>query len=89
MCLGEDCHNEAGTLQCPTCLKLGLKDSFFCSQDCFKRNWVGLQTPTASSCCTEACSSALTKATRPGHPQDDAQATEQYAFRRIPPEGRV
>jgi methionyl aminopeptidase len=38
-CMGADCDKEAGTLQCPTCLKLGQKDSFFCSQDCFKRNW--------------------------------------------------
>lgn len=41
-CLGADCENDAGTLQCPTCLKLGIKDSFFCSQDCFKKNWVSL-----------------------------------------------
>jgi hypothetical protein len=39
-CLGADCDNDAGALQCPTCLKLGIKDSFFCAQDCFKRNWV-------------------------------------------------
>lgn len=39
-CLGADCENDAGGLQCPTCLKLSVKDSFFCSQDCFKRNWV-------------------------------------------------
>lgn len=39
-CEGADCENDAGALQCPTCQKLG-KDSFFCSQDCFKRNWVG------------------------------------------------
>lgn len=39
-CIGVDCENDAGTLQCPTCLKLGIKDSFFCSQDCFKRSWV-------------------------------------------------
>ncbi|KAJ5116289.1 methionine aminopeptidase type I [Penicillium angulare] len=38
-CLGVDCPNDAGTLQCPTCLKLGMTDSFFCSQDCFKKNW--------------------------------------------------
>ncbi|KAM3069144.1 Methionine aminopeptidase 1 [Clarireedia jacksonii] len=38
-CMGVDCDNDAGTLQCPTCLKLGMKDSFFCSQDCFKRSW--------------------------------------------------
>ena len=41
-CMGADCDNDAGTLQCPTCLKLGIKDSFFCAQDCFKRNWVSL-----------------------------------------------
>lgn len=38
-CRGVDCPNDAGTLQCPTCLKGGT-DSFFCSQDCFKRSWV-------------------------------------------------
>lgn len=37
-CLGVDCENGAGALQCPTCLKLG-RQSFFCSQDCFKKNW--------------------------------------------------
>lgn len=37
-CRGYDCPNEAGTLQCPTCLNLGLNSSW-CSQDCFKRNW--------------------------------------------------
>ncbi|KAK5123352.1 hypothetical protein LTR85_002783 [Meristemomyces frigidus] len=39
-CSGEDCSNDAGSLQCPTCQKLG-KESYFCSQECFKRNWVG------------------------------------------------
>ncbi|KAI1121433.1 methionine aminopeptidase 1 [Nemania abortiva] len=38
VCLGVDCENDAGTLQCPTCLKLG-KESFFCSQTCFKKSW--------------------------------------------------
>ncbi|KAF3917913.1 hypothetical protein ABW20_dc0108829 [Dactylellina cionopaga] len=38
-CKGVECTNPAGTLQCPTCLKLGIKNSFFCSQDCFKRSW--------------------------------------------------
>ena len=38
-CSGKDCPNDAGQLQCPNCQKLG-KESFFCSQDCFKRNWV-------------------------------------------------
>lgn len=32
------CENQAGTLQCPNCLKRG-KESYFCSQDCFKRSW--------------------------------------------------
>ncbi|KAF4170660.1 hypothetical protein CNMCM8694_004501 [Aspergillus lentulus] len=38
-CCGTDCDNDAGTLQCPTCLKLGVKGSYFCSQECFKKNW--------------------------------------------------
>ena len=38
-CIGVSCENEAGTLQCPTCLKQG-KESYFCSQDCFKKSWV-------------------------------------------------
>ncbi|KAL3483428.1 putative methionine aminopeptidase, type I [Aspergillus germanicus] len=38
-CCGTDCEKEAGTLQCPTCLKLGVRGSYFCSQDCFKKNW--------------------------------------------------
>lgn len=39
-CLGAGCYNAAGTLQCPTCLKLGITGSYYCSQDCFKKNWV-------------------------------------------------
>ena len=38
-CLSKDCENDASALQCPTCQKIG-KESYFCSQDCFKRNWV-------------------------------------------------
>ncbi|GAB1317691.1 Methionine aminopeptidase 1 [Madurella fahalii] len=38
-CLGVDCDNDASSLQCPKCLSLGIKDSYFCSQDCFKKNW--------------------------------------------------
>lgn len=26
-------------MQCPTCKKLGLPTSFFCSQECFKASW--------------------------------------------------
>lgn len=37
-CAGSDCENDAGSLQCPNCQKLG-KENYFCSQDCFKRNW--------------------------------------------------
>lgn len=44
-CLGVDCENDASSLQCPTCLKLGIKDSYFCSQDCFKKNWVSSPPP--------------------------------------------
>ncbi|KAM3498080.1 hypothetical protein MY10362_008586 [Beauveria mimosiformis] len=36
------CANGATTLQCPNvppCLKLSIKDSFFCSHDCFKKTW--------------------------------------------------
>ncbi|TID13475.1 methionine aminopeptidase type I [Venturia nashicola] len=42
-CAGGDCDKDADTLQCPTCQKIG-KESFFCGQDCFKRNWAGHKT---------------------------------------------
>uniref|UniRef100_A0A914S8Q8 Methionine aminopeptidase n=1 Tax=Parascaris equorum TaxID=6256 RepID=A0A914S8Q8_PAREQ len=29
----------AAKLRCPTCIKLHLSDSYFCSQECFKENW--------------------------------------------------
>ncbi|KAI7871144.1 peptidase M24, structural domain-containing protein [Spinellus fusiger] len=38
ICESPACGQPA-KLQCPTCLKLGMKDSFFCSQECFKKNW--------------------------------------------------
>ncbi|KAI0163970.1 methionine aminopeptidase 1 [Xylariaceae sp. FL1272] len=38
-CSGVECDKDAGALQCPTCLKLGVPDSYFCSQECFQRNW--------------------------------------------------
>ncbi|KAG2177828.1 hypothetical protein INT43_003075 [Umbelopsis isabellina] len=38
-CVSPDCGQPA-KLQCPTCLKQGISGSFFCSQDCFKKNWV-------------------------------------------------
>jgi len=43
-CLSEDCDNEAGNLECPKCKSLGIKNSNFCSQECFKRNWVCVST---------------------------------------------
>ncbi len=30
---------KAATMQCPTCVKLGLIPSYFCSQECFKDFW--------------------------------------------------
>ncbi len=37
-CSSPGCQNTA-TLACPTCLKLGIPPSRFCSQECFKNNW--------------------------------------------------
>ncbi|KAJ3183589.1 Methionine aminopeptidase 1 [Gaertneriomyces sp. JEL0708] len=34
----EACQKPAN-LRCPTCMKLNLPESHFCSQDCFKANW--------------------------------------------------
>ena len=40
--MSETCETPGCTssakLQCPTCIKLGIK-GFFCSQECFKENW--------------------------------------------------
>ncbi|KAF8933477.1 iso-1-cytochrome c, partial [Haplosporangium bisporale] len=38
LCKGLDCGKEA-TLQCPSCIKLDIAGSYFCSQTCFKDNW--------------------------------------------------
>ncbi len=38
VCENPECRKPA-TLQCPTCVKLQLEPSFFCSQDCFKALW--------------------------------------------------
>ncbi|KAI8326332.1 MetAP 1 [Martensiomyces pterosporus] len=37
-CQAAGCDNPA-KLQCPTCVKLEISGSFFCSQDCFRRSW--------------------------------------------------
>lgn len=31
--------DQVAKLQCPTCVKLGIQGSYFCSQECFKGNW--------------------------------------------------
>ena len=40
---GKSCETpgceQPAKLQCPTCIKLGIQGSFFCSQECFKSNW--------------------------------------------------
>uniref|UniRef100_A0AAQ5ZLB9 Methionine aminopeptidase n=1 Tax=Amphiprion ocellaris TaxID=80972 RepID=A0AAQ5ZLB9_AMPOC len=38
-CETEGCSKDA-KLQCPTCIKLGIQGSYFCSQECFKGSWV-------------------------------------------------
>ncbi|KAJ1830876.1 Methionine aminopeptidase 1 [Coemansia sp. RSA 2711] len=38
LCKTEGCDKPA-TLQCPTCVKLEIPGSFFCSQDCFRKSW--------------------------------------------------
>ncbi|KAK5916362.1 hypothetical protein CgunFtcFv8_011354 [Champsocephalus gunnari] len=38
-CETEGCSEDA-KLQCPTCIKLGIPGSYFCSQECFKGSWV-------------------------------------------------
>ncbi|XP_023842543.1 methionine aminopeptidase 1 isoform X3 [Salvelinus sp. IW2-2015] len=37
-CETEGCSSKA-KLQCPTCIKLGIQGSYFCSQECFKGSW--------------------------------------------------
>lgn len=38
VCSTVNCGKPA-TLQCPTCIKLGLTPAFFCSDTCFKDFW--------------------------------------------------
>ncbi len=33
------CMKLASSLRCPTCVTIGLPDSYWCGQDCFKANW--------------------------------------------------
>jgi len=41
VCQSEECPNgkPISRLECPTCVKLGIRSSFFCSQECFKAGW--------------------------------------------------
>ncbi|XP_033330043.1 methionine aminopeptidase 1 [Megalopta genalis] len=38
MCETAGC-NTVASLRCPTCVKMGIQGSYFCTQDCFKRSW--------------------------------------------------
>ncbi|KAM3725126.1 Methionine aminopeptidase [Dirofilaria immitis] len=38
LCSSPECTNTA-KLRCPTCIELKLRDSYFCSQKCFKSSW--------------------------------------------------
>lgn len=38
ICTTPNC-NKPSTLQCPTCLKIGITGSYFCTQECFKSSW--------------------------------------------------
>lgn len=37
-CGNPECQNSADR-RCPTCVKLGIKPAYFCSQECFKQCW--------------------------------------------------
>lgn len=85
LCQGLNCSKPAA-LQCPTCLKLGIPNSFFCSQSCFKDNWVrtlhkpGSIQPSYPQDINLAFTSVLISASishhllnSPGHPQGYSQ----------------
>ncbi|EUB56030.1 Methionine aminopeptidase [Echinococcus granulosus] len=38
ICVTPDCGKPA-TLRCPTCIKLGITGSYFCTKECFKKYW--------------------------------------------------
>ncbi|VDK73079.1 unnamed protein product [Onchocerca ochengi] len=38
LCSSPECANAA-KLRCPTCIELKLRDSYFCSKECFKNSW--------------------------------------------------
>lgn len=49
VCKSPNCGKPA-KLQCPTCLKLKIEGSFFCSQECFKDNWVSASSKLVQQC---------------------------------------
>src|SRR3989338_2177015 len=38
-CGAIECEKPAPSLRCPTCVKLGLPDTYFCSQECYQLMW--------------------------------------------------
>ena len=38
-CSAKNCSNDATTLKCPICVKLSLRATYFCTQECFKKNY--------------------------------------------------
>jgi methionyl aminopeptidase len=39
-CVSPGCTNVAAQrLACPKCIQLGMPPTYFCSQDCFKKNY--------------------------------------------------
>ncbi|RWS20295.1 Methionine aminopeptidase 1-like protein, partial [Leptotrombidium deliense] len=39
ICSTVGCNKSGASLRCPQCLKQGITNVFFCSQQCFKSNW--------------------------------------------------
>ncbi|RKP08717.1 peptidase M24, structural domain-containing protein [Thamnocephalis sphaerospora] len=70
-CQGNECEKPA-KLQCPTCVKLKITGSFFCSQDCFKKNWAAHKAvhaqPTAQASYNPWPNYPYTGALRPVYP---------------------
>jgi hypothetical protein len=50
---------EPAKLQCPTCIKVNIQGSFFCSQDCFKGNWDLHKLHKNKTCNTSAAHSLM------------------------------
>eukprot|EP00744_Colponema_vietnamica_P013542 GILI01018972.1.p1 GENE.GILI01018972.1~~GILI01018972.1.p1 ORF type:complete len:173 (-),score=39.21 GILI01018972.1:109-582(-) len=70
-CSTEGCSNPA-SLQCPTCVKLGIAGSFFCSQDCFKSSWGVHKNVHKTSAATAGASSSSAAAAGSAQAEDDS-----------------